>query len=454
MRLGWVILLTLGLLLAGTQAQARRKAKEEPKTPYQPVWADARPTRTVTQRYNAKQTPEQNGAALRVAMQGLKPGEKLEIEAGTYSVDAWFKLDLEGTEKAPIWICAAEAGAKKTSKDAEPEFEQVVITRPDIKQNLLNVGVDGPARYVCFRGLEFTGGAHGIRLNDCENVWIDRCHIHGTSEVAISANTKDTAFLYITRNDIHDTAGTGEGMYLGANEGKAVMHDSVIALNHVHDIGGDKVTQGDGIEIKQGSYGNLIAENTVHDTSYPCIIAYGTNGKAPNTIERNVCWNSGDNVMQVQGEAIVRNNLLINGKGAGFSSHDHQGKSCNLQVIHNTIISSKRGAKFSSWSGREGMVFANNAVYSEGTALDFSAGSEGVKISGNVVYGAVNGAKDGYVLGRGLQDFADIKFDATARDAAPGAASALLAAADKQYATEDDMHGEPRKRSVAGCFEK
>ncbi|MCA8915824.1 MAG: right-handed parallel beta-helix repeat-containing protein [Planctomycetes bacterium] len=452
MRLGWVILLTLGLLLSAVPATAKRKAEDTPKSPYEPAWADVKPTRTVTQRYNAKQSPEQNGGALKSAMQGLKPGEKLEIEPGTYSIDAWFKLDIEGTEKAPIWICASETRGSKSGD--EPEFEQVIITRPDVKQNLMNVGVDGPARYVCFRGLEFTGGAHGIRLNDCENVWIDRCHLHGTSEVAISANTKDTAFLYITRNDIHDTAGTGEGMYLGANDGKAVMHDCVIALNHVHDIGGDKVSQGDGIEVKQGSYGNLIAENVVHDTAYPCIIAYGTNGRKPNIIERNVCWNSGDNVMQVQGEAIVRNNLLINGNGAGFSSHDHQGKSCNLQVIHNTIISSKRGAKFSSWNAREGMVFANNAVYSEGTALDFSAGSEGVTLAGNVVFGGVSGASSGFITGRGLSDFADIKFDATARDAAPGAASALLAAADKQYATEADIHGEPRKRSVAGCIEK
>ncbi|MCA8913478.1 MAG: right-handed parallel beta-helix repeat-containing protein [Planctomycetes bacterium] len=452
MRLVWVTTL-VALLLAVNTAEAKRKPKDEPREPYTPAWAEAR-LRTVTHKYNGKLTPVQNGAALKSAMQGLKPGTELVIEPGEYSIDSWFKLDLEGTEKAPIVITAAQKPAKKNAKEAPPEFEQVIITRPDIKQNLMNVGVDAPSRYLCLRGLEFTGGAHGIRLNDCENVWIDRCHIHGTSEVAISANTKDTAFLYITRNDIHDTGGTGEGMYLGANHGKAKMHDSVIALNHVHDIGGDKVSQGDGIEVKQGSYGNLIAENIVHDTAYPCIIAYGTDGEAPNIIERNVCWNSGDNVMQVQGEAIVRNNLLINGKGAGFSSHDHQGKSVNLKVVHNTIISSKRGAKFSSWNGREGMVFANNAVYSEGTALDFSGGSEGAVVAGNVILGGVSGVGRGYAQGRGLSDFAGASWDATERDAAPGAKSALINAADKEYATEEDIHGEARKRNVAGCYEK
>lgn len=448
MRLGWATLLIALFVMTGNSVDAKRKRTE--RSPYEPVWSDVKPTRTITQRYNERRTAVQNGAALKSAMQGLKPGYQLVVEAGEYSIDSWFKLDVAGTEKAPIWITAAE----KKTRDNQPEFEQVIITRPDAKQNLMNVGVDSPVSYLAIRGLEFTGGAHGIRLYDCSNVWLDRCHIHHTGEVAVSANTKDTAFLFITRNDIHDTAGTGEGMYLGANNGKVKMRDSVIALNHVHDIGGDKVTQGDGIEIKQGSYGNLIAENIVHDTAYPCIIAYGTDGEKPNIIERNICWNSGDNVIQVQGEAIVRNNLLINGKRAGFSSHDHQGKTINLQVIHNTIISSKRGAKFSSWNGREGLVFANNAVYSEETALQFSGGSEGAVVAGNVVLGGVSGISEGFEMGRDLEDFAYVTFDALKRDAVPAAKSKLIGAADGEFKLEIDLQGNERKRAVAGCYEE
>jgi hypothetical protein len=93
-----------------------------------------------------------------------------------------------------------------------------------------------------------------------------------------------------------------------------VAHDCVIAQNHVYDTGGE---QGDGIELKQGSWGNLIAENFVHDTHYPCILVYGTAGKPFNVVERNLCYGSGDAVLQVQGEAIVRNNVLANG-ATGF----------------------------------------------------------------------------------------------------------------------------------------
>ena len=109
---------------------------------------------------------------------------------------------------------------------------------------------------------------------------------------------------------MHSTGGTGEGFYIGGNDGVPIASRCVLALNHVHDTGG---FQGDGIEVKQGSWGNWIVENTVHDTPYPCILVYGTGGRARNVIERNVCWNSGDNVMQVQGEALVRNNALFDG---------------------------------------------------------------------------------------------------------------------------------------------
>ncbi|MBK9973199.1 MAG: right-handed parallel beta-helix repeat-containing protein [Planctomycetes bacterium] len=445
MRVVALHLALVALFAAFATAQAAPRKPEE-RSPFDPVWAGTKPLRTITHAHNAKQTPEQNGAALKAAMLALQPGQSLNIEAGTYSLAGGMtQLDLSGTDKAPIWICAAET---------KGELAKVVITRPDASQNVLNVGGAAPARFLCLRGLEITGGSHGLRLHDCEDVWVDRCTFHDTGEVAISANTRNTARLFLTRNDISRTAGTAEGMYLGANDGKVRMRDSVIALNHIHDIGGDKVSQGDGIEIKQGSFGNLIAENTVHDTAYPCIIAYGTGGERSNIIERNTCWNSGDNVMQVQGEAVVRNNLLINGANAGFASTDHQGKTCNLTVIHNTIVNAKLGAKLNSWAARQGMVFANNAVYSQGQAIQFPAGSQGVDLRGNVVFGTVSGASAGFCSGKGLADFADLSWDASQRNAHPTKGSPLLDAADAALVLESDLGNAKRTGHVAGALEK
>ena len=122
----------------------------------------------------------------------------------------------------------------------------------------------------------------GARLSDSTTATISgstNAHLHHAGGEGITTNTRDTSHLFITRNHFHDFTNpraTGEAMYLGANHGKVVMSYSVIAQNHVHDCGG---TQGDGIEVKQGSHHNWIYRNHVHDTNYPCILAYGTGGK-------------------------------------------------------------------------------------------------------------------------------------------------------------------------------
>jgi hypothetical protein len=416
-KFGWVFLFT-------TVLQAER---------YDPEWAAVVPTRTLPLAHQPSMTAAQNGEALVKAVAALVPGDQLVIAEGSYQVERLWDIQVSGTMAAPIWIVAAE-GAR------------VVITRSDAKQNVINVGQGEPVRYLCLRGLEITGGGHGVRLGHCEEVWLDRCHIHHTSGVCLSANSADTRRLFLTRNHIHHGDGHAEGMYLGGNNAACIMSESIIALNHVHDCRGD---QGDGIEVKQGSWGNLIAENHVHDTNYPCITVYGTAGKPVNIIERNLCYNSGDSVMQVQGEAIVRNNVLINGKGAGFSSTDHQGKTVNLQVIHNTIVNAEHAFRGGSWNDREGMVLANNLLYSrEANALNFPNGSGGVAISGNGVVGA--GPKQGCFKGRGLEDLPGLDWQATLRDATP-AADAPLQQADPRYLLETDFHGTRRTLPWSGA---
>jgi hypothetical protein len=402
-------------------------AGDDPR--FAPAWAAIAPQRVI-------QPSGPDGDSLVKAVSALQPGDQLVIAAGTYSVDRLWDIGVSGTAEAPIWIVAAEGA-------------QVIFTRPDEKQNVLNIGQGGEVGYLCLRGVEITGGSHGLRLGRCREVWIDRCHIHHTGQVCLSANSADTSRLFLTRNHLHHGGGHGEGMYLGANHGEFLMSESVIALNHIHDCRG---SQGDGIEVKQGSWGNLIAENHVHDTQYPCITVYGTAGKPVNVIERNLCYRSDDSTMQVQGEAIVRNNVLIGAKGSGFASTDHQGKSLNLQVIHNTIINTGDAFKGGSWNAREGMVLANNVLYSrDGNALNFPNRREGVTITGNVVVG--HGPKDGTSPGRGLEDFVDLGWDGEKHDATP-AVEAPFDRADAKFLIEIDFSGSTRTGTVSGAVKR
>ncbi|RFC49304.1 MAG: Right handed beta helix region [Verrucomicrobia bacterium] len=396
---------------------------------YAPAWADAVPKRIL------KHT-DTGEDALAKAVAALQPGDQLVVAAGTYLLGRRWEISVSGTAEAPIWI-VAEEGAK------------VVLTRADANQNVMNIGSAAPVHHLCVRGVEITGGSHGLRLGQCSEVWIDRCHIHHTGAVCLSANSANSNRLFLTRNHLHDGGGHGEGMYLGANNGEFIMSESVIALNHIHDCKG---SQGDGIEVKQGSWGNLIAENDVHDTQYPCITVYGTAGKPVNIIERNLCRRSADSAMQVQGEAIVRNNVLISGKGSGFVSTDHQGKSLNLQVLHNTIINTGDAFKGGSWNGREGMILANNILYSrDRSAINFPNGREGVILAGNIVLG--DSPKQGASAGRGLEDFVGLSWDGAQYDAKP-VPTAPFDHADPTYLLETDFNGAQRPAAVSGAVSR
>lgn len=413
-----LVLILLATHLSDLQANESR---------YQPDWAAIPPIRKI-RHTNA------NGDSLVKAIAALQPGDQLVVSAGTYLINPMWDIKISGTAEAPVWIIAEEGA-------------QVILSRPDAKQNVLNIGQGAPVKFLCLRGVEITGGSHGLRLGQCSDVWIDRCHIHHTSNVCLSANSANCSRLFLTRNHIHHGGGHGEGMYLGANQAEFVMSESVIALNHIHDCFGD---QGDGIEVKQGSWGNLIAENDVHDTQYPCITVYGTAGKPVNIIERNLCRRSKDHAMQVQGEAIVRNNLLAGAKGSGFASTDHQGKSVNLQVIHNTIVNSNHAFSGSSWDSRQGMVLANNVLYSrDQNAMNFPNGNQGVTIAGNIVLG--DGLKYGSRLGRSLEDFEGVTWDADQIDARP-TTTAPFEYAEVRFLFETDFSGQKRIQPISGAF--
>ncbi len=422
------------------EVYGRTDLDANPYDAYYPPWHDAMPLEIISFDYDPNRSNTENGALLRSVIQGLTPGQRLEIGTGIYSINSWFTIDLRGSAEHPIWICAKPG-------------ETPVLTRPDANQNAVNIGASGGSRYLVLDSLEITGGDTLLKLYDCANLWVHRCHIHDGNGAGIAANSADTDHLYLTQNEIHDTGGTAEGMYLGANHSAHIMTNSIIAANHIHNCFG---SQGDGIEIKQGSYGNWIVENVVHDTNYPCIIAYGTDGNGVNIIERNILYRSNDNTMQVQGEAIVRNNLIMAGTHAGFASTDHQGQTRNLTVVHNTIINTARATNLSSWNNRAGMVLANNAIYSRyAESIRFPNGSSGVSVSGNIVYGPVSGATGGYASGIGLSDdFEKVTWDAENRDATPVPGSSLIGSADAQYAVEEDIHGDERISELdSGAFD-
>ncbi len=301
----------------------------------------------------------QPGDDLHAAVAGLQPGDELVLADGTYTLSSRFGVELHGTAAAPITIRAADG--------ASP-----VVNRPNANQNIWDLN----AEYVVIRGIHFSGGSAGLRFESASHVTVEDCEVGGTQDVAIRANDHAQTYdhLKILHNNLHDTGGTGEGMYLGCNHDDCRITDSVIANNHVHDTKGPNVSQGDGIEVKEGSYGNVVRDNVIHDTGYPCILTYSTVGNgAANTIERNVMWNCGDNAIQSAADATIRNNIILGAAGSGIAMQPHQeGTPENLVVEHNTVINNGDAIALRNPTGS--VVIANNAVYSASGAAILAQG--------------------------------------------------------------------------------
>jgi len=412
---------------------------------YIPSWANAPVLRQLQLDFDPALDDVANGARFFNTVHGLQPGDRLVVGPGRWSVESRFEVVLNGTAQAPIRI------------EARPGTTPI-LTRPNEWQNLVNFGSStSTPRFILMRGFELVGGSSAIRVYRGDDLWFDQCHIHHLGGDGLRASSYDTARLFVTRSEMHHTAlvgGTGEGFYLGSNFGAAIARDAVIALNHIHHTGG---LHGDGIELKQGSYGCRIAENIIHDTPYPGILVYGTDGAPRNVIEGNVIWSTVENPLQVQGEALVRNNVVFGGAQGAFISHDNQGQSRDLEVVHNTFVAtSGEAALLSHWGGRPGMVLANNALYSQsGNSLTLHNGASGVAIVGNVVHGPTyNDGGASHVQGVGTSDFVDLSFDATRRDAHPSTGSVLLGAAHTVHLTSHDASGAERTPiRAAGAFE-
>jgi hypothetical protein len=315
----------------------------------------------------------------RSAMQNLHAGDTLILDAGTYTLTSYFELDLNGTNALPITIMA-KPGARP------------VIHYSGTSQNIVNFN---NVTFLILDGIEFSGGSRGLRFIGGSDNIVRNCIVHDTAANAIAANDsgKDYARFQFNHTEIYNTGDTGEGFYLGCNGDGCRIHDSIVANNYIHDLDGTSISQGDGIEIKKGSYANIVRDNVIHDVNYPGITLYDVNGHgAPNLIERNIVWNSHDSGIQVTADAIVRNNIVLSASNTAFFSNNIDGGSANnLTVVNNTFLAPHGdGIRLNGVSGT--VLIANNAIYAPtGYAVRASGTTANVTLVANAGQGTLNG---------------------------------------------------------------
>jgi hypothetical protein len=385
---------------------------------FAPAWYANKGAVTSEVFYDASVSPEENGNRLEATLEAAAPGEHVLIHGGTYVTNGGrFHLTQRATATNPTVIRGAPG-------------ETVIIERQNVQQNLMELSVS----YMILENFRFVGGSQGIRFMTADHVMFHNNDVSGSNSSVITANSGETHYMYFIDNEVHHANSHAEGFYLGAHDGSPTIRDCFVVGNYVHDLRGPTVTQGDGIEIKKNAERCLVKWNFVARTNYPGILVYG-NGlglDARITIEENVVVDSNTHGIQAAADAVIRNNLVIavNGSEAILSVPHNGVQPRNLEVYGNTLISTSRGFKGSSW--QTGMVFANNAVYSA-TGQHYQPGGAAY-VAGNVFLDD-------------LSHFQSLTSDGSVLDARPAPGGALIGAATPQYYPSTDLIGRSRTGS-------
>lgn len=346
------------------------------------------------------------GDSFETAAEALKAGDTLIVHEGTYSESGRISLTAQGSDVQPIIIKGAQGQARP------------LITRPSGSTAQNTINIEG-ASYLTIAHLEITGNGDGINMSgQPHHITLEDNEIH---DIDVGINFRSSmAYIVVRRNQIHHTDGTGEGMYVGCNDAACEVSNSIIENNLIHHTNG---SQGDGIEIKYGSWGNIIRDNVIHDTPYPCILAYGVTDPHvdhPNIIEGNAVWDCPQSI-DVIADAVVRNNIVIG--SLETQSHAQVPVMRNVTIVNNTVLGEM---PLRGWGGdAQTLSVANNVIYG-GSITHAPAGAN---YSSNLAYGSGTSG---------------IFVEPVSDNYWPESDSPLLGAADSTYVPATDFNGTPR----------
>ena len=273
----------------------------------------------------------------------------------------------------------------------------------------------------------------------------------------------DCTNVQVRGANIHDLA-EGHGIEVGCWDAGCFVQDSIIANNWIHNLFGDG---GDGLRLLNGSQGNQVLDNMIHDIGDDGVYLGSTESGAANTFEGNAIWNVVDLGLYIEGSAVVRNNIIAKAGWRGIQTNNGDRDDLDDVVItHNTVTETGGDALYlEDVYFRSGIVVANNALTNPtGYGLRYSNEWTDTDVTNNVllnnvVTGLVQDLPDelwvtGIVSGGGMADFTD----PDALDYYPTFSAVLVNAGDASadaFVPELDFNGLPREGNQpdAGAYE-
>jgi len=305
-------------------------------------------------------------------IQNLQPGDVATFMTGVYMLYYKFSFTLLGTPSQPI-IFQAGAG------------ENVTIFRPNADQNIM----DFQGTNFILQGIEFVGGSRGLRLGELSNVsnaLFQNLIIHDTEATAFSMNDDNREYNNITIRylEIYNTGnGTSECFYLGCNYGACTFCNSIVEFCYCHNTTQALDGFGSGVNLKPGSYNNIVQNNVIWNTKGVGLLLYDTYDLGINIISSNLVVDAGDNGIQITAGITVVNNIVVNSYIAGIAGQTDEVMTNsyprNIRVLYNTVIGSQTDAclRGDSWNVNQSTIeVANNAFFCQNSTAFYIFGDQ------------------------------------------------------------------------------
>ena len=297
-------------------------------------------------------TAAQLSAALSVA----SPGQTISLADGTYV--GHFTLLHSGTAAAPIRI----TGSRNARLDGGSMSGGYVLHLDK-------------ANYVQVDGITITNGQKAVVMDQCSHDVLTNLDAYHTGEEIILLRNYSSDNV-VSGNEVHDsghtTAGYGEGIYIGlaisnwSSSGQSRTNGGPDTSDR-NQITGNRVygTTAENIDIKEGTTGGLIANNSLDST--------GMSGA-----------NYADSWVDIAGnDYLVRNNIGVHPSGVmldGYQTHiQASGWAMNNTFTANTSAVNASGYAFNIQTS--GGTTLGNVVKADNTETGAAKGMANIAIT-------------------------------------------------------------------------
>lgn len=336
---------------------------------------------------------------IKAYLKNLVAGDTLLISPGTYDIGALWLSNMHGAENA--WFVIKGLGGMATLIGSQ--YENVINLNGVSYLKFENIGITTNGKFNDIDGVTFRSNSHHVTFK--------RCHIYGVTNAGVNSQVPEIHHIIVSECEIDHCSEVG--IYWGYNDPLKVARDCIIEHSYIHHCPTDsRQVTGYGIQIKGGSYRNIIRDNVLHDVggiARAGMAAYYTNWSGGwtvadnNIVSGNVIWNVSNEGIYAAAGVTLENNIIFD-SNTGLAIYPYNGSVTeNVVIRNNTIYRCRENGLFiSGWDNAgNDCIITNNASYMEAITVDaLDAKSRGHAIfSNNTYYGNAKGFEDGAISG-------------------------------------------------------